>query len=164
MPSGESQTSGTENLSHKQLKALAKASRPFYKKKRYWFLAIVAIVVIIIIAVQAGGSNSHNGVTTQSGNQAHPPQADVQITKCAEGPVSGLPDIEVKITNHSSQRSNYLIQANLLDHAGTKIGDAVGSSNNVEPGQTAIERLAGTTTGTLATCRLASVNRYASPG
>jgi hypothetical protein len=44
----------------KAAKAYAKATRPFYKKKRYWALAGVATVVLIQVA-NGGGSESTTG-------------------------------------------------------------------------------------------------------
>lgn len=53
-------------------KAYAKASRPFYKKKRFILLAVIAIIVIIVIASNSGGgssSSSSSGGGSSSGTK-----------------------------------------------------------------------------------------------
>jgi hypothetical protein len=172
-PKGDSTVTNIETpraappeLNHKQLKALAKASRPWYAKKRFWALGVVGV---IIIAVAAGGGSSskspsksqNGGVSTVSDNGSHPPQADVTLTKCATDSI-GLADVEATILNHSSGRSNYLVQVNILDAAGNKIGEANGASNNIEAGQSSTEKLLGTANGTIASCKVTEVNRFAS--
>ena len=44
-----SDTNDTQ-IDYKTAKAIAKAKRPFFKKKRYWLLAFVAIVIIAMMA------------------------------------------------------------------------------------------------------------------
>lgn len=54
-------------------KAYKKASRPFYKKKRFILLAIIALIVIIAIATTAGGSDSSSssdGGSSSDGNSS----------------------------------------------------------------------------------------------
>jgi len=45
-------------IDYKTAKAIAKAKRPFYKKKRYWLLAFVAVVIIAVLAGMGGGSDT----------------------------------------------------------------------------------------------------------
>jgi hypothetical protein len=52
---------------HKAAKAYAKATRPWYKKKR-WILAIV--VVVIIVAIAAGGGSSDDSPEKVSGESS----------------------------------------------------------------------------------------------
>jgi hypothetical protein len=167
-PQPTPQNPDPSSLSHKQLKALAKASRPWYRKKRFWALGAVGLVVLITVA-NGGGSNGgststkqNGGVSTLSNNDSHPPQADVAISKCSTDEI-GLPNVELTITNHSTGRSNYMISVNLLDASGTKVGDGTAVSNNVDPGQVAIEKaLASSNERTFATCKVVSVDRFAS--
>jgi hypothetical protein len=49
-------------------KAYRKATRPFYKKKRFIFLAAIALIVIIVIASQGGGGSSPSASTTGGGS------------------------------------------------------------------------------------------------
>jgi hypothetical protein len=56
-------------------KAYRKASRPFYKKKRFILLAVIALIVIIVIASNSGGgsgssSSSSDGGSSSSGDSA----------------------------------------------------------------------------------------------
>jgi hypothetical protein len=53
-------------------KAYRKASRPFYKKKRFILLAVIALIVIIVIATSGGGSDSpsSDGGGSSSGDSA----------------------------------------------------------------------------------------------
>lgn len=48
----------TPDLNHKQLKALAKAARPWYAKKRFWLLGIIAVFIIAGIASSSGKSGT----------------------------------------------------------------------------------------------------------
>lgn len=154
------------NLNHKQLKALAKASRPWYLKKRFWALGAAGLIIIAIAANSGGGKDTtdtktNGGVSTQSNNGSNPPQADVAITSCSTGAVG--PEAALRITNHSSGRSNYMIGVNFLDASGTKVAEGTAISNNVEPGQAAVEKAVGfsETKGAI-TCTVTDVNRFAS--
>lgn len=124
------------------------------------------IILPVIVAALAGAActvpdeTQPGQVKTLSGNTENKPQDDVELVTCADGEF--LPDITVKITNHSSKRSNYSVSVNLLDSAGTKVGDGIAFANNIEPGQSAIEDLLATTNGDFATCQLMEVQRYAS--
>lgn len=159
-----------ENLNHKQLKALAKASRPWYAKKRNWVLGVVGVIVI---AAVAGGSSSskgststksNGGVSTVSGNGTHPPQADVAIESCATD-AAGFMTAGLRITNHSTGRSNYMISVNFLDGAGTKVAEGTAFSNNIDAGQAAIDSANSLTepkgSGSFS-CKVTDVNRFAS--
>jgi hypothetical protein len=145
--------------------ALAKASRPWYAEKRFWALGLVAFfVTMTALGASKTPASSENvgGVRTLSVNGANPPQADVTLTSCSIGEY-GLPSVKILITNRSSGRSNYIVSVNLLDAAGTKIGEGFASSNNVEAGQSAVDDVAAmVSAGTLARCVVTEVNRFAS--
>jgi hypothetical protein len=54
-------------------KAYRKASRPFYKKKRFILLAVIALIVIIVVASNSGGdgdSSSAGGGGSSAGDSA----------------------------------------------------------------------------------------------
>jgi hypothetical protein len=90
------------------------------------------LLAIIGIAAAAGGgggkkddTNVSNdgadaktaaGVGTNSANVKNPPTADVEVTRCDKGTFG--PEIEVKIVNHTSKRSNYLVSVNMVDANG----------------------------------------------
>lgn len=155
-------------LNHKQLKAMAKASRPWYLKKKFWALGVVGI--IIVAAAAGGGSDgskgststkSNGGVSTLSNNGSNPPQADVAITACSTGLIG--PEAALRITNHSSGRSDYMVSVNFLDASGTKVAEGTAFSNNIEAGQSAVEKAVGfTETKGALTCTVTDVNRFAS--
>lgn len=48
------------SMSHKELKALAKARRPWYMKKRFWLLGVVGIIVIASVASSGGKDDNSN--------------------------------------------------------------------------------------------------------
>lgn len=130
-------------------------------------LAFVGLLVVIAIAAVAGSKDEDadtggdgTGVASSSGNTTNPPEADVEITQCADGQFG--PEVKIRITNHSSKRSNYLVSLNLENASGTKVGEGTGASNNVEPGQVAEEDVLATASGDVAKCVLKDVERYAS--
>lgn len=154
-------------LNHKQLKAMAKASRPWYLKKKIWALGVVGVIIIAAAAGGSGGSKgststkSNGGVSTLSDNGSHPPQADVAVTSCSTGVIG--PEASLRITNHSSGRSDYMISVNFLDASGTKVAEGTAFSNNIEAGQSAVEKAVGFTESKGAlTCTVTDVNRFAS--
>jgi hypothetical protein len=151
-------------------KARQKAMRPWYRKKRFWLLAVVAVIIIAAVAgggaddtkVSSDGADAKkaSGVQTASANTKNPPTADVEVSKCEKGQFG--PEVQVKIVNHSSKRSNYLISANLVDANGAKVGEANGASNNIDPGQSSTDDLFGTATGEFTKCQITNVERFAS--
>lgn len=159
-----------ENLNHKQLKALAKASRPWYAKKRIWALGVVGIIIVAAAAGSGGSSDSkststkqNGGVSTLSNNGENPPQADVAVQKCEIESIFRYPKATLKITNNTSKRSDYIISVNFLDASGTKIAEGGALSSNIDPGQSAIETAGGLTEMKGAvTCKVTDVNRFAS--
>lgn len=133
-------------------------------------LAFIGLIVLMAV-VAAGGSKDDDtdtggdtggdtGLASRSGNTTNPPEADVEITQCAEGQFG--PTVKLRITNHSSKRSNYMVSLNIENASGTKVGEGFASSNNVEPGQVAEEEAAATASGDVAKCVLKDVDRYAS--
>lgn len=127
-------------------------------------LAFIGLIVLMAV-VAAGGSedkdsSGDSGVASSSGNTTNPPEKDVEITECADGQFG--PEVKIRITNHSSKRSNYVISLNIENASGTKVGEGFASSNNVEPGQVAEEEAAATANGDVAKCVLKDVERYAS--
>lgn len=154
-------------------KARAKSMRPWYRKKRFILLGVIALIVVISVATSGGGdddsdvassgSTADNGVDSVQASGANKAENDVAIDTCAADDF-GLVTADVTITNKSSKRSNYLIEMTIVDAGGTKIGDLIASSNNVDPGQVAKEQAVGSGPEDEAgfTCKLVSVTRYAS--
>lgn len=154
-------------MNHKQLKAAAKAARPWYLKKRFWALGLVAVIVVGGVASSSSSSKTdskqNGGVQTVSNNGENPPQADVSITSCDLDQYLSYPQATLHITNHSTKTSDYMIEVNFLDASGTKIADGTAISNNIEAGQSAIEKATGLSSmkGAI-TCKVTDVNRFAS--
>lgn len=145
--------------------------------KKLWIgLGIFALLWAIGSAMGTSDSNSTSNSTSDSSDStpstgikstnsgAHAAADDVDISTCADSAIASLPDVQVEITNHTSKRSNYMVEITLLDSSGNKVGDGTAISNNVEAGQTATEdALATVASGQSFTkCRIASVSRYAS--
>lgn len=71
-------------------KAYAKASRPWYKKKRFWLLGLIALLIVIAVATSAGdsgesGSSGSSGVSQDSNEnedaeEAAPEEAPLDVT------------------------------------------------------------------------------------
>jgi hypothetical protein len=156
----------------KAAKVHAKAMRPWYKKKRF---ILLALIILGIGAAASGGSKSKSsntsnnasaatkapaGVKSVDTNASHPAAGDVEVTKCAEGQF-GLAEVAVTITNHTSKRSNYSVQMNLTDAAGNKVGEGIAASNNVEAGQSALEKVAATNSAPFTKCEIKEVSRFA---
>jgi Flp pilus assembly protein TadD len=63
--------------------------------------------------------------------------ADVVLGKVTVDPTLGLPTVPVTVTNHSSKRSNYIIEVALETADGkTQLASGFVSVDNLEPGQT----------------------------
>jgi hypothetical protein len=75
---------------------------------------------------------------------------------------NGLLTVPLTITNHSSDRSDYYIQAALLNKAGDNIGTANALVQGIEPGQVGHADLTGTYTGKLDDVKITQVQRTAS--
>jgi hypothetical protein len=125
----------------KAAKARAKALRPWYKKKRTW---IIATVLLLIGAGIAGGSNSstssggsgNSGVS--SGLGANDASGDVTDVQIGSPDILGLRSVTLQVTNHSSKRSDYVIDLSVESADGaTQYDTTTALVNNVEPGQTA---------------------------
>lgn len=123
-------------------------------------VVIAVVVIIIIIVVVAASSSSKPG----SGTSSHPAAADVTVTSCSVEPTLNIPQAKGTIVNHSSGTSNYTFTVSFLNSAGTVVAQGVGAENNIAAHQTAAFTSVGDNQATgPVTCKLADVNRYASP-
>jgi hypothetical protein len=90
------------------------------------------------------------------------PTGDVVLGKM-EVDAIGAVTVPVTITNHSTKTSNYIIEFEVDDATGTKIGDGLSSTNNLAPNQKAqVSGVALSVEGQAATLKLTKVTRYAS--
>jgi hypothetical protein len=75
----------------------------------------------------------------------------------------GSVTVPVAVTNHSSKTSNYIIEFEVDNAAGIKVGDGLAATNNLTPGQKA--QLSGAAMGSGdggTSVKLTNVTRYAS--
>jgi hypothetical protein len=151
---------------------------PSPRRKRHvgrWVgLAVAAVVVVIFAASLAGGGNSDtagpstgtaapaadSGVSRGLGGKDA--TADVRIDKGSASVSYGLVTATLTITNHSSKRSDYYVEATLLNAAGENIGTANALVSSVEPSQVAHAELNGSVTGKLHSIKITQVQRTAS--
>jgi len=129
---------------------------------------LVAVVGGSVAVIASGGTTSSGGSSPEEGGSTHPASADVKIAKCAlpnnqfEGAQATL-----KVTNHSSKASDYIITI-AFDSPNGKTqfdtGDAI--INNLGPGQTTTNTDATSLKSSLRkkkfVCKVASVTRTAS--
>ena len=102
----------------KAAKARAKSLRPWYRKKR--FILVIAIVAIIVIAIASNASKKSSSPTSSGPTPTVAGVNQGAGSADASGDVSGAtlgqPDAlciwgsTLTVTNHSSKRSNYLIE------------------------------------------------------
>lgn len=112
---------------------------------------------------QTQGDNSSNDPTkSHSANSEHKPQDDITIDECTTDDITG-PEASGVIENHSSKRSNYMVEISFEDASGVKIGSGTDYVDNVDPGQKA--KWKAVSLGDSAdqvTCKIANVDRFAS--
>jgi hypothetical protein len=102
-------------------------------------------------------------VRTHSSNEAHPPQADVGSLECTRSQFGDL-EATATVTNHSSERSNYVATVVFESPDGkTQLASSGGFVQDLEPGQSAQLRVVtGTDAPEEFTCRATDVERFAS--
>lgn len=91
-------------------------------------------------------------------------EGDVTITGCTVNGATTWPAANVEIVNHSKESANYIISVEFLDKAGTRLGEGMAATNNLAPGQKALEKAQSLsdTKGKI-TCKVSKVTRYAAP-
>ncbi len=99
-------------------------------------------------------------VATGSNNDEHPPPEDVTLGECIPtGPLG--PSATGTLTNPSSDLSNYVIDVNFMDAAGTLIASGTAFVNNVPSGYSAQWRADSLATDyTAVSCQVVRVDRY----
>lgn len=167
----------------KATKARAKAMRPWFKKKRI-MIPLVFVLFVVIAAAASGGSDnstnlnaSDNSPETSEAAAAAPTtpgvrqglgtkdaSADVELISCARDQYLGR-KANIKVTNHSSKPSNYIIEV-VFESADGKEQLGTGSTfvNGLEPGQSKQDDVIAfdsTDSSTPGKCRVSSVQRNA---
>jgi hypothetical protein len=117
---------------------------------RNTIFGVVGLIVVIIIATNAGGGGKHNG--TSSGTSTDPGVSQGVASRDATrdvklGPVQA-PDVlgvryeKITVVNHSSERSDYMIDVAVQSPDGkTQYDTGSAYITNVDPGQTAIDKV-----------------------
>jgi hypothetical protein len=162
------------------------------KRRRWpWIVAGVVVLIIIIAAVAGGGDDDETTAGDETTTTAEPAEETTEAPTTTAAPetteapgidVAGEPDevddvvldncenaagIELatargRITNDSSEPSNYLLEFNVLDPAGTVVGSGIGAVNDVQPdSQVTWEGTSDVGLPEGGTCQLSSVDRLA---
>ena len=132
------------------------------------FLGLIVVIVVASLASNGGGGRAAT-TSTPAGDRGvsrglgtADATQDVKIDKGSVSGADGLAKATLTITNHSSKRSDYYIEAVLLNSAGENIGSANALVQGVEPGQVAHAELTGVYTGKLHSLKINQVQRTAS--
>jgi hypothetical protein len=87
---------------------------------------------------------------------------DIEIVSCQVDSTIHWPSADLKITNHTSKSSNYMVTIEFVDGSGTRLAEGLAATNNLAAGQAATVKAAGTAEvkGSVS-CRVVDVTRYA---
>ncbi len=83
-------------IDYKTAKAIAKAKRPFYKKKRYWLLAFVAVVIIAMLAGAAGGGSDATATDDNDSSSSATAKASKPVAVTAADLIKQFEDNELQ--------------------------------------------------------------------
>jgi hypothetical protein len=149
-----------------------------------WLMCSVAVASLVVSGCSGGpaptvhsadhvtsptvGNEGAVGVTTAtsgqgfSGDGAHPPAADVVVSSCKYDSVMGGVRAQLTITNHSSEKDEYIVQLQVFDGAGVMVTQEIPASVILKPGQATKTEGMGFMSGAAPsglTCRVADVQR-----
>jgi len=114
-------------------------------------VVVASSVLVTACSSTAGGSSSSHSPAKPKSSISHAlgskdATGDVKIGKITVDSVLGFPSAPVTVTNHSSKRSNYLIEISLESADGkTQIDTADVAVDNLEPGQSTVQKAQFTT-------------------
>lgn len=125
------------------------------------------MAIVVASALVGGGDGETPPGQGPSQEQTAPSEpdarADVRLTKCAVEPSTGWPTAELRITNHSSETSDYLVAVEFVGADGVRIDEGFATTNNL-----ASDRMANASASGLreasgkVVCRITDVTRHAS--
>ncbi|MFF3391288.1 FxLYD domain-containing protein [Streptomyces sp. NPDC002669] len=93
------------------------------------------------------------------------PEADVKVTGCTVNSSTTWPAADVEIVNHSDEKANYIVSVEFVNGEGTRLGEGMAATNNLAPGQKAVETAQGlSNTSGKVECKVTKVTRYPSGG
>ena len=119
-------------------------------KLRNTLLGIVGLIVAIVVATNAGGGSKHSGSSNSGssnsgvsrGVAAQDATGDVKLGPLQAPDVLGIRYETVTVVNHSSKRSDYVIDVAVQSADGkTQYDTGTALINNVDPGQTAGDKV-----------------------
>ncbi|ANS69595.1 hypothetical protein SLINC_7371 [Streptomyces lincolnensis] len=133
----------------------------------------ILIAIGLVVDDGEGGRSKDSGTVAEDPvreQDRYPPTptrggavGDVKITKCAVDPVTEGTAAGLLVTNRSSKTSDYTVDVEFLDRSGKRLGDGIGATRKLAPGQQADVTAQGLVRITEAvTCRVTDVTRYAS--
>jgi len=135
--------------------------RPFYKKKRFILVGVLLLIIVISVAASAGKKSDKSTSTTTTaaaGGQAQGATTvpttgtrsvvapgsksaadDVTVSTCTNDPTLNIGSVKVKVTNHSSKASNYLITVTVSSADGkTQIDTGNAAVQSLNPNQSTV--------------------------
>lgn len=135
-------------------------------------IAVAVMIAVGLAALIASGSSKpggsgggqHKTSTTHAHAGGSSPSKDVTIVSCTT--TNGQPTAKVKIVNHSSKTSSYIVtvafdSSNGDVHYSSSISSS--STSNVEPGESVVQNAAvSKSVSGKFTCKVSSVTRWAS--
>jgi len=114
-------------------------------KLRNTLLGIVGLIVAIAVATSVAGGSKHNDSSNSGVSQGVASQdatGDVKLGPMQAPDVLGIRYETITVLNHSSKRSDYLIDVAVQSaDAKTQYDTGTALINNVDPGQTARDKV-----------------------
>jgi len=127
-------------------------------------LAVLGVIGLVVAALAA--DEAVEQIDREIEREGREEAADVEITDCGTGDFRTL-EATVRVTNNSSERSNYLVDVAFNNDAnGNQIDSGFATVNGLRPGQsTDVEAIAvdDAPRGVEFSCEVISVERYATP-
>ena len=102
-----------------------------------WLLGIGAAVVVLCLGGLGACAALGIGAVNKIDKDAAAKKSDVTITSCTTKPNKILNSVDVgyKITNSGNTKRTYLVTFAVDDATGNRLGETVGSSLDLNPGQ-----------------------------
>lgn len=127
-------------------------------------LAVLGVIGLVLAALAA--DEAVEQIDREIEREGREEAEDVELTGCSVGDFQAL-EATVRVTNNSSERSNYLVDVAFNNDAnGNQIDTGFATVNGLRPGQaTEVEALAveNAPRGVEFSCEIVSVERYATP-
>jgi hypothetical protein len=157
-------------------KAYKKASRPWFKKKRFVLLLILIVIIAIWAASQSGSDSPSTpaqpssaaepstGETAAEAPAAPEPgsaESDVVVTSCDVGDFDMVTSA-LTVTNSTDELASYLITISANGPDGNRVVELTAAANSIGAGQSASVDALGSATGVSGelTCVVADVTRF----